>query len=73
MPTFRGLRVYAPDAVHGAVIGIGGPTAASYDATGHFARYEGIVSQRGEEGTEKGNLRRCPGGACCASWRTRSS
>jgi phospholipid/cholesterol/gamma-HCH transport system substrate-binding protein len=63
MPTFEGLRVYGPDVVHGALIGLGGPTSASYDATGHFARYSGMVTPRSVELSQQGRLQRCPGAA----------
>jgi phospholipid/cholesterol/gamma-HCH transport system substrate-binding protein len=63
LPTFQGLRLYGGDVVHGALIGLGGPTAASYDATGHFARFSSVTGVRDAESSEKGNTSRCPGGA----------
>lgn len=63
LPVFDQLRIFAPDVIHGALIGIGGPTAALYDATGHTARFSPLTAVRGRGTFERGNLRRCPGGA----------
>lgn len=78
-PIFEGLRPYALDVLHGAVLGPGDATG-HYDANGMYARVQAPFSATGSgkagvgsllpdldlpsfAGQTGGNLRRCPGAA----------
>jgi phospholipid/cholesterol/gamma-HCH transport system substrate-binding protein len=67
LPVFTGLRQYAPDALHGLVLGVGGTTASGYDANGHYARISPLTEVPDPSGValklQTGNDARCPGGA----------